>query len=622
MALQNPLLKKPKDPLADGAATTLPTVTVRPTFAQKLAAGPRAFGGLPNTPDKGSPMARADAAALSNKTNVLGIPVSAGIGGGTGGPAAPATPSLPLGTRIGSALRQTRDQLGPVAASELNTLGGAAQGTINQLTAPLRYGAGLGEDVRRAYNGQPARADAGSSAPGITVPQVPNSFLDRPVAAAPAAVARGTAAQAPGVFIPEAGTSAARGSVAGIQALEGVAPSVRPFLQPLLQRLGGAARAGAGGAAAAASPAAAAPAAQAAPAGAAGVDVTGADGQTRHLNYGAVVDGVPTFSDGTGGIARTVSPEALQQLGQERSISRADVGAAGNVLASDVPGAPTSTAGRVAQLVRNANVPITGSRPTAQQFADADRLAIASRDPRSAAGIAARNLTIDAQYGSPRLRRMAEQALQQLAAGTDAGGLSAQQAQENQAALGTQGQNALAETDARGRNALQAIQLQGQNQLADTALTARLRAPTPGQLVQAADGSYTLVNPRTAAATPVLQGGKPLRGQPKNPPAPIYTSAGGAQTLEALTNSLLGVNPITGMVEDPNAPNGQRVPTGQERFAAMQQAAGQLRALGAQGGATAPADEADFLAKAKAAGSTASDAELRAYYAKTYGSAR
>lgn len=620
MALQNPMLKKPKDPLAiAGAAPALPTVTVRPTFAQKLAAGPRAFGGLPNTPDVGSPMARADAAALSNKTNVLGIPVSAGIGGGTGGPAAPAAPSLPLGTRIGSALRQTRDQAGPVAASELNTLGAAAQGTINQLTAPLRYGAGLGEDVRRAYNGQPARADAGSSAPGITVPQVPNSFLDRPAVAAPAAVARGTAAQAPGVFIPEAGTGAARGSVAGIQALEGVAPSVRPFLAPLLKRLGG--TTGAGGAAAAASPSvAAAPAA--APAAPAGVDVTGADGQTRHLNTGAMVDGVPTFSDGTGGIARTVSPEALQQLAQERSISRADVGAAGNVLASDVPGAPTSTEGRVAQLVRNANVPITGSRPTAQQFADADRLAIASRDPRSAAGIAARNLTIDAQYGSPRLRRMAEQALQQLAAGTDAGGLSAQQAQENQAALGTQGQNALAETDARGRNALQAIQLQGQNQLADTALTARLRAPTPGQLVQAADGSYTLVNPRTAAATPVLQGGKPLRGQPKNPPAPIYTSAGGAQTLEALTNSLLGVNPITGMVEDPNAPNGQRVPTGQERFAAMQQAAGQLRALGAQGGATAPADEADFLAKAKAAGSTASDAELRAYYAKTYGSAR
>src|SRR3546814_3496883 len=121
------MLNKPKDPRAVyGTALALPTAVVRPRLMRELAAGPRAFGGLPNTPDKGSPMAVADAAALNNKTNVLGIPVSAGIGGSSGGPATPAAPSLPLGTRIGGALRQTRNQLGPIASRELNTAIGRA----------------------------------------------------------------------------------------------------------------------------------------------------------------------------------------------------------------------------------------------------------------------------------------------------------------------------------------------------------------------------------------------------------------------------------------------------------------------------------------------------------------
>ncbi|CAM5608938.1 hypothetical protein RLIN73S_00973 [Rhodanobacter lindaniclasticus] len=320
--------------------------------------------------------------------------------------------------------------------------------------------------------------------------------------------------------------------------------------------------------------------------------------QGRALGYGAVVNGVPTFSDGTGGMPATMDKAAMGQLAQERSISRADVGAAGNVLASDVTGAPVSTADRVASLVRNTNVPITGSRPTAQQFADADRINIATRDPRSAAGTAARNLTIDAQYGSPRLRRMAEQALAQLSAGTSNAGQAAQLGEQQQAAIGAQGATELANTDARGRNALDAIQLQGANQLADTALSARLRPPQAGQIVQAADGSYTVVDPRTAASTPVLgKDGKPLRGALKNQEAPIYTSAGGAQTLESLTNSILGINPNTGLRDGKDA---QPV-TGEERFAAMQQASQMLQQL--RGGQAAqpaasvgpPAQAAEFL---------------------------
>lgn len=512
MATQDSILKKPK---------ALPTAVVRPTFMDKLAAGPRAFGGLPNTPDKGSPMARADAAALRNKTNVLGLPVTgfaaAGASGGPAAPPAPAAPSMPLGTRIGAALRRTRADAGPIAASEINTLSDAGTGFVNQLTAPLRYGAGLGEDVRRAYNGQAPRPDAGASAPGIVAPQLSLGAFDRAspndAAAALAAGGRagGVAGGVPSTFIPKAGTAAARGSVAGIQALEGVAPSVRPFLSPLLRRLGGAPT---GSPAAGAAPAAAAapaatitpPPAAAAPAG--GVDIGG-----RHLNVGAMVNGVPTFSDGSGGgsIPRTMSNEQIAGYGDH--LSRADAGALGGVLASDVTGAPVSTADRVATLVRNTPVPITGSRPTAQQFADADRINIATRDPRSAAGTAARNLAIDAQYGSPRLRRMAEAALAQLSAGTSAAGQTAQLGEQQQAAIGAQGAAELANTDARGRNALQAIQLQGANQLADTALTARLRPPEAGQVVQAEDGSYAVVDPRTAGARAVLnKEGKPLRG--------------------------------------------------------------------------------------------------------------
>jgi hypothetical protein len=286
-----------------------------------------------------------------------------------------------------------------------------------------------------------------------------------------------------------------------------------------------------------------------------------------------MVNGVPTFSDGTGGIARTMTDDQIKHFGD--NLSRADVGAAGNMLASDALGGATpSTDQMVAQRIAQIQQPITGSRPSAEQFAAADRLAIAQQDPRSAAGIAARNLSIEAGYArTPRLRRMAETALANLQAGTQQSGLAGQQA-EAQAA----------DTAATGRNALDAIQLrgtlEGQNQLANTALEARLRPPAAGQQVQLADGTIGLISPTTGAITrATLPDGTVAKGQPKNPLPPIFTTPGGGPALKALADSFLGVNQLGEMPDEKN-PGKTRVPTGEESYRAMQWAAQHLQQLG------------------------------------------
>ncbi|MEO7198912.1 MAG: hypothetical protein ABIY56_01705 [Dokdonella sp.] len=556
---QSPYLKKPNGPFStdDGTPTpaiprpsapnmpnqpaSLPTVVVRPSFMDKLAAGPGAFGGLPNTPDKGSPMALADAQALTHPSNVLGIPTGYGAGVSSG-TSAPATPAVPIGTRIGKALGSANDAAGTLAAGAINDAAATGANVLNKITLPLRYGAGLGQDISNAYNGQPARPGAGQAVAGITAPQVPANLFARSAPTDPASAVVANAGD------PNDTTGTPQDQQAVLKVLSNISNIARGTSDTQAQTQ--------------------APAstnrgvvpnngAPAVPAAAGGVDIGG-----RHLNVGAMVNGVPTFSDGTGtgGIPRTMSDKQIKGYGD--NVSRADAGALSNVLASDVTGGPTSTADHVNQLVSSANVPITGSRPTAQQFADADRINIATRDPRSAGGTAAHNLAIDAQYGSPRLRRLAETALAQMTAGANQGGLSAQQAEQQQAAIGAQGQNELANTTLRGQNALQAIQLQGGNELANTALTSKIQKPTAGQLVQSPDGSYTLVNPITAATTAVhAADGSPLKGQLKNPPAPIYTTAGGSAMLTKMTDQFLGVNPLTGMIDDAKAPNGQRLPT-------------------------------------------------------------
>lgn len=480
------------------------------------------------------------------------------------GQAAPDVNPQAMGTRLGNTLRDARRGVVNDQVATLNTLSSRGAGLTNAATFLPRAALGFTRDTTRAALGMDPSPNAGQPIGGLPAPQpIATPYIKPPVNFALThsdvpvrnPMASGGAGGAPATASPAA--TAAVASAAQPQNSVSVAPGANVASSttpgPDFSRVGGSVIR---------SP---------------GAQVEGG----RTLPVGAMIDGVPTFSDGSGraGIPRTMDDATIKSYGDH--LSRADAGALGNVLAGDVAGAGTVTQDqmvdqRVAQIQR----PITGSRPSAEQFAAADRNAIALRDPRSAAGSAARSLEMEAQYGRGGARRAAVQGLQDLTAGANAAGLTAQQ-----------GENAQALTETQGQNAMDQVMLQGQNQLANTALetAGRLRMPRAGQQVTLADGTLGLQDSMTGAITrSTLPDGSVAKGQPRNPPAPIYTSAGGAASLQALTNNILGINPNTGMIDDKAAPGGSRLPTNEEQFAAMQKAQQQLESLGG-GGAAKPA---------------------------------
>jgi hypothetical protein len=460
----------PGDPAEAGASNVLqlPTVTVRPTGAPAPAAG-MALAGNP--------------VAGMNPLNRIVQPAAT-----VPGTAAPDVNPLPLGTRVGSALRTQGQDAINGAVGGINRLSRLKTNVSNALTLPSRATFGFVADVGNALAGNQPRADVGHPLAGDTAPQLPMPFVKPPVnfqtAADPVAppgakparpvaatldrdhnpqadnISMGNLATANRMTVPDNG--APRPNFADVRSSVSTARIKQPGLDS-------------------------------------GVDIGG-----RHVNAGAMVDGVPTFSDGTGGIPATMSPAAIADLAQERSISRADRGAAGNVLASDTMGGSTPTQEQmVAQRMAQIRQPITGSRPTAAQFAAADRNAIAMRDPRSAAGRAARNLSVESEFArTPRSRAAAAAQLAQLSAGTDQANL--QGLQDAGAMARTDATNAatLENTALQGQNTLANTTLAGQNTLANTKLENTIRKPG----TQFADdkGNLWLPDSRGGAATPVV----------------------------------------------------------------------------------------------------------------------
>lgn len=205
----------------------------------------------------------------------------------------------------------------------------------------------------------------------------------------------------------------------------------------------------------------------------------------RSLPYGAMVNGVPTFSDGSGagGIPRTMSDVTIKSLGDRLNTAPTPTAA----LASDALGYTPTQGEAVAQLTRPSVQPITGSRPTAQDFADSDRLSIATRDPRSALGTAARNLSMDAQYGSGAQRRAALAGLAELTSAPD---------QDERIAAAHE------DTALQGANTLAAETLRGQYGLAQGRQAAQLAQLTrTGHPVTLADGTLGVMDPISGRIT-------------------------------------------------------------------------------------------------------------------------
>lgn len=396
---------------------------------------------------------------------VAGVPAA-------GAPAAPAgSPTPALGTQTGNVLRRV-GHVAANAAQALNQWGlNANQEIANDVSYLPRVIGGFARDAGRAAVGAAPAPNAGQPLQGA--PAAPQLTMPYPRGAAAAPVAA-TGAGAPAAAAPALNAPASRVA----QRAAGAVPATNdPNYNPAADNIS------ANNLAAAMKMGSAPPAPQ--------ID-SGITLGARRLNYGAMVNGVPTFSDGSGDIPRTVGTDAMARLTRAPSVGRADAGALANPLASDALGYTPSSAQQVATLVRNAPQAITGSRPSAQQFADADRLAIASQDPRSAAGIAARNLSMDAQYGRGRAAAAAQQGLQQLTDATDKSGIDAQQAESQQALETT-----------RGGNALAAENLRGQFGLADAGLgLQRAQLMRQQQPVTLSDGTLATRDPITGVVTP------------------------------------------------------------------------------------------------------------------------
>lgn len=390
------------------------------------------------------------------------------IGGLASRPDSSMPSSAALGTRVGTALRDDAKSLANGGVSVLNGVRDAGAVTSNALTAPIRYGGGFARDVFNGLAGNPESPDAGNPLPGIQPEPIAKPFLQAPSGS-------GGASNFAGVQGSASTTAPARGPV-DTASVAAAAPTLqRPSLTGVQGGSLGTVK------------------------GDLPSDVYGGalavDG-TR-LPYGAMVNGVPTFSDGSGGIPRTVTNETIRTLGDRLQTAPSPKAP----LASDVLGY-TPTSEQAASLVRPSAVPVTGSRPSAAQFAASERDAIASGDWRTAAGTVASNLQKDAQYaGSPRLRRAAAQALGAQLGGSLRAGEQAVGANNEAAIDSARNASALAVENLRGQYGLQ----QGALETARSLLTRQLPQTT------LSDGTIALVGPDGVATPARLPNGAPAR---------------------------------------------------------------------------------------------------------------
>lgn len=420
-------------------------------------------------------------------TNAAVAAAGGGSGSGGGGPqltpppgtASPDVNPLPAGTRFGAALRSMRKTAVNQQVGVLNALTRGGADVVNAATYLPREIGGFARDAGLAATGMNPSPNAGQPIGGITAPQLKQPYQEPkvnfiaggqpgpPAPGMPADAGASNSASPPNNGGPVDNISAGNLATASKFTAPGAA-------QPDFSKVTGSA--------------------MTQQLKQPGID-TGVDIGGRHLNYGAMVDGVPTFSDGSSGvpgvagnIPRTMTNADIAGLGARLQTAPAQT----SVLASDALGYTPSTGQQVATLVRNAQQPVTGTGPSAQQLAQSDRIDIATQDPRSALGTAAHNLSMEAQYGSPEGRRAAQQQLALLTAGSSQSGLVAQQGENQSTVTGEQGANTLANTA-----------LAGQNAMADTQARSKIAQLTrSGRQVTLADGTIGLQDPVTGVVTP------------------------------------------------------------------------------------------------------------------------
>jgi hypothetical protein len=309
--------------------------------------------------------------------------------------------------------------------------------------------------------------------------------------------------------------------------------------------------------------------------------VTLADG--RKLPYGAMVNGVPTFSDGSGGFAG--HPASIP-----RTMTDADIKGLGDRL-NTVPAtaflqAPPAfnsdnTDANVAAILRSRQGGKFGITP--ELNAAADLAAVTNQDPRSTLGRAAMN--------AGRRAAAAPTVLQRKSALDDLAGLTA--AVRANALATTQGQNALATANAEGQNALRRTELGGLYDIAGQ------RVRNEGDLARTdLAGQYGIA---TALAKP-------------NAATTLDPDKVNSDAVKLLPQ-VLGLDP-TGQITD-STTGKPRAPTRDEIAQGLQTARSMLTGRTAPAAASAappPVSLEQFMEAAKRGGSKMSDADLRAAY--------
>lgn len=337
----------------------------------------------------------------------------------------------------------------------------------------------------------------------------------------------------------------------------------------------------------------------------------------RPLGYGANVNGVRTFSDGTGGIPATIADTQVGVLANK--VNRADAGIGGGIGTEANGGTLDLSAGAITPTGRPAAAvdPIARAQAinaTAEQNAASDIASIANRDPRSVLGSAARNAAVDARsVGGVKGATALSDALTGLYGVAEKPLASA---------------SSLGDISVRDAGEMSRAQLQSRTDLQREGIA---RTPLP-ERVPLADGTLGILGPDGVVRPARDASGGAVRPQEGKPQVdlPSYGKA-----VNEISQQLLGVDQVTGMIPDPTDPKKSRVPTAQEmgsvadaarviagkRFGVSAGAPGGPPAEGGIAAAPAKPTKQQFVAAALKAGQRpgVTQADLEKYYDKTYG---
>ncbi|HSX21493.1 MAG TPA: hypothetical protein VLE97_01810 [Gaiellaceae bacterium] len=316
----------------------------------------------------------------------------------------------------------------------------------------------------------------------------------------------------------------------------------------------------------------------------------------RALGYGRTVNGVASFDN-----------TDIAALNKVNTLSRADPGIGGGIgtaanggvtpeLGSGIGAPARAIAGRdVGAAARAANA-------NAQAASASDIASIASRDPRSVLGSAARNAEVEANsVGGKRGNAALANALTSLYGGATA-------------PVDIAAKQGTVETQNAGETERENIQQQGGIAREYVARTAE------PQRVSLADGTLGLLGPDGVVRQARGSDGNPVKQLEGKPPQDL-TAYG--KFLSETTSKLLGADPLTGNIVDPNDPKKTRKPTPDEIEQATVRARGMAEKafgpVGATGQGATPASTGGVAPPEGAAAFLKANPQYKAQFDAKYG---